>query len=335
MKAPAFWSERPGLLAFVLWPLGWVYGKITLLRMNQKAAAGVNNTLDIPVICVGNFTSGGAGKTPTVALIADLLHAASEKPFILSRGYGGSLVGPTLVDSLIHKSSDCGDEPLLLSRHAPTIIARDRLAGAKFAQASGASLIIMDDGLQSPALNKDYTIAVVDAVVGVGNGFCLPAGPLRAPVAPQSAFVDKILWIGGRTDDANSFLKTLKNDIALQLATLAPAKQTLAALSGQRLLAFAGIGRPQKFFETLTSAGLNVIETRSFADHHAYSKSEIDALRAHANKHSLQLVTTEKDRVRLHGKVDDIAVLPVSLLTDNAQLLAPIFDAIKHKRLAI
>jgi len=172
MRAPGFWWREPGLAAAALAPLGALYGAVAAWRMARKGEA-----VSAPVVCVGNFVVGGAGKTPTAIFLAGRLAAAGERPFLLSRGYGGNLDGPTLVDARTHLASEVGDEPLLLATAAPTVVARDRPAGARFAADRGASVIVLDDGLQNPALAKTVALAVVDGARGVGNGRCLPAGP--------------------------------------------------------------------------------------------------------------------------------------------------------------
>jgi tetraacyldisaccharide 4'-kinase len=290
--------------------------------------------IGIPIVCVGNFTAGGAGKTPAAALIAGLLKRLGETPVILSRGYGGSASGPLLVDPERHTAQECGDEPLLLVRHALMVVAADRIAGAAFAMAQGASVIIMDDGLQNPSLAKDFSLAVVDAAAGFGNGFCIPAGPLRAPLPLQMPKTDAVLLIGAPTDRTRhaDFFQPFGRPVLY--AELEPDPDTIAALRGVPLLAFAGIGRPEKFFATLRDAGLDVVETRAFADHHPYSAADIAALRRDAQKRGLSLVTTEKDAVRLPLSERDIAVLPVHLAADEAALSALLSEALSRTRRA-
>jgi tetraacyldisaccharide 4'-kinase len=327
MKAPLFWNEGPGILFWLLAPLGWCYGQITGWRMKRSG-----KRIAVPVICVGNFTAGGAGKTPSVIHIAKKLMLLGEKPFILSRGYGGKLAGPILVDPKRHTSAETGDEPLLLARAAPTLIARDRLAGAELAIKLGASIIIMDDGLQNARIAKDFTIAVVDAGVGTGNGFCLPAGPLRAPLRAQWPHVDLILWIGDAGAEAQAFAASQEEHKPLACGRLEPSSDVIAKLGNLSLLAFAGIGRPQKFFDTLKAAKLNVRETRSFADHHAYNAIEIEALRNEAKHTGLTLVTTEKDAIRFDDAKSDIVVFPVELQMNENLLMPLIQKAMSHRR---
>jgi tetraacyldisaccharide 4'-kinase len=327
MKTPSYWHEKPGILSLLLAPLGWCYGQITGWRMKRSGAK-----IAVPVICIGNFTAGGAGKTPSVIHIAKNLITFGEKPFILSRGYGGNLAGPVLVDTKRHTSAETGDEPLLLARMAPTVIARDRLAGAELAVKLGASVIIMDDGLQNARLTRDMTIAVVDAGFGIGNGFCVPAGPLRAPLQVQWPHVDLILWIGDAGAKAHAFAASYDDQKPLACGQLEPAKDVIAQLRHLPLLAFAGIGRPQKFYDTLKAAKLDVRETRSFADHHAYSLAEMDVLRATAKSAGLTLVTTEKDAIRFDDAKGDIVVLPVELHISENDLMPFIHKAMSHRR---
>ena len=316
MKAPAFWSAPPGIMAWLLAPLGFVYGRMTAWRMRQAGRrAGV------PVICVGNLTLGGAGKTPTVLWLARELSEAGERPFVVSRGYGGRLRGPVVVDAATMSAADCGDEPLLISRAAPVIVARDRAAGADLAEKRGATVILLDDGLQNPGLAKDLCIAVIDGEAGVGNGFCFPAGPLRAPVPAQLSRVGAALVIGASKPHPAIRDSIAASRIPLTLARFSPQAEAVGQLMGRRLFAFAGIGRPEKFFATLRSAGLDMAEVREFPDHHPFSPADLAALRARAAKASLTLVTTEKDAVRL-GNAPDIKVLPVSLVPADAALIA-------------
>ncbi len=322
MKAPVFWSSPRGLVAWLLAPFGWIYGAITAWRMGRSGTR-----VGIPVICIGNLTAGGAGKTPTVRMLAEALRAQGENPYVVSRGYGGSLAGPVRVDPDQMSAADCGDEPLLLARSLPVIVSRDRLEGARLAEAEGATLVLLDDGLQNPRLAKDCSIAVVDAGQGFGNGLCLPAGPLRAPVGAQMRHVDAVLLIGeGVAPDLA--------DALVFCARIVPEPGAVAALSGRPLLAFAGIGRPDKFFATLRESGLAVAATRTFADHHPYTEAEIASLRADAAASGLTMVTTEKDAARLPPDAQDIPVLPITLSRENDAIVALVLGAIARRRSA-
>jgi tetraacyldisaccharide 4'-kinase len=294
MKAPAFWW-RPGT-GKLLDPLGAIYGAAAERRMEAPGAkAGV------PVICVGNLTVGGSGKTPTALAIGHLLLSMRERPFFLSRGYGGRLAGPVRVDAGFHHAAEVGDEPLLLARLAPTIIAHDRVAGAKTARKGGAGVIVMDDGFQNPSLAKDASIVVVDGTRGIGNGRILPAGPLRAPLEVQLKHARAVLIIGPPDGAPRVTQAARRYGVGIFHAKLVPDHGSLAALGGKKVLAFAGIGNPDKFFTTLAEAGVTVAERRSFPDHHRYAAAEANTLLARADAAGLVLMTTEKDHVRLGG----------------------------------
>jgi tetraacyldisaccharide 4'-kinase len=316
MHEPAFWWRRPGLRARLMAPLGEAYGTIAAQRMARPGrAAGV------PVLCVGNFTLGGAGKTPTTIMLAKLLADAGETPFCLSRGYGGSVEGPKRADAAADSAAEIGDEALLLARAAPTIVSRKRLPGAALARREGASVIVMDDGLQNAALVKDFTIAVVDARRGIGNGYVFPAGPLRAPLAAQLDRTDALLLVG---EDENGGAETCAaqarvRGLPIWHGRLVPDPAVAAGLKGKTVLAFAGIGDPDKFFATVAGAGITLAERRGFPDHHRFTAREAAQLLKDAEHGGLTLLTTEKDRARMAGDpiLQDLAaraeVLPVTM----------------------
>jgi tetraacyldisaccharide 4'-kinase len=318
MRAPGFYDRPPGLASFLLLPFALAYGAVAAWRMRQTGErAGV------PVICVGNPTLGGAGKTPTAIAVAQMLAAMGEKPGFLSRGYGGSDAGPVLVDSGTHAASQVGDEPLLLARHFPTFVARDRLAGARLAAASGVSVLVLDDGFQNPALAKDCSLLVIDGESGIGNGDVFPAGPLRAPLGAQLSFAQALVRVGAGKGSGPVEDRARMMGLPVLGAQLVPDEGALAALKSKPFLAFAGIGRPEKFFETLKAAGAVVVESRSFADHHRYTADEARELIGAAKKSNLSLVTTEKDLARMRGDaaIEKLAAqsstLPVRLQFDN------------------
>jgi tetraacyldisaccharide 4'-kinase len=291
---------------------------------------------EIPVVCVGNFTAGGAGKTPTVLMIADALAEKGERPFIVSRGYGGTAVGPLGVDPMRHTAADCGDEPLLLARKHPVIVARDRRAGAELAARKAASVIILDDGLQSNALARDFTLAVIDAGVGVGNGFCVPAGPLRAPLLGQLPHVDAVFILGA--GDAGRPVAAAAQSAGLPVfaGCLEPYPEDIAALRGRKLLAFAGIGRPAKFVETLRAAGLGIDGTRAFADHQPYTESLAGRLISDAEAAGLTLVTTEKDVMRWPARLKPPRVVRVRASSDDRERLVDlILTSLRARRSVI
>ncbi len=327
MRAPGFWwRARPGLLARLLQPLGWLYGGVTLARMRRPGAdAG------IPVICVGNFIAGGAGKTPAALALAHMLTGRGETPFILARGYGGRLAGPVEVDARHHTAAAVGDEPLLMAAHVRTVIARDRTAGAALARAHGASVIVMDDGLQNPSLAKTLRLAIVDGASGVGNGLCLPAGPLRAPLAGQLAVTDAVIVVGpGAAGDAVAALATAAGKAVLR-ARLKPAPDAVLRLRGQAVLAVSGIGRPEKFLATLREAGAAIAAVRSYGDHHAYTPADVAVILAQAQTGGHLVATTEKDMTKLGplwppGERDRLVVVPVSLVFAAAGPIGALLD---------
>jgi len=330
MRAPGFWWRKPGLLSTLLSPLATIYGTIAQRRMARDGAR-----IGIPIICVGNPTVGGAGKTPTAIAIARMLIAAGETPVFLTRGYGGRLAGPVVVGAG-HTAVQVGDEPLLLARVAPTVKAEDRASGARFAKEHGASVIVMDDGFQNPSLAKDFSLLVVDAR-GVGNGMVLPAGPLRAPLAPQFDRAQALLLVG---DGAPAVEQAARSKgLPVFHARLEPDVDAVAAIRGQKFLAFAGIGNPEKFFATLAAAGIDAPIRRGFGDHHRYSVTEARTLMRDADRERLGLLTTEKDLARLKddamvaGLAERARALPVRMrVAEEAQFENLILGALSIDR---
>lgn len=317
IRAPGFWwGEDPTPAARLLAPLGTVYGALAARRMARDGTEP-----PCPVVCIGNFTLGGAGKTPTALAVAGLLGDLGRRPAFLSRGYGGRLAGPVRVDPAHHGAAEVGDEPLLLARAAPAIVARDRVAGARACRAAGADIIVMDDGLQNPSLAKTLAIAVVDGAVGLGNGRVCPAGPLRAPAAAQWRRVHAALVIGEGAPGARVLAEASERGLPALRGRLVPDPAAAASFRGRPVLAFAGIGRPEKFFATLREAGASLRETRAFPDHHAFTAAEAEALAAEAAAKDLLLVTTEKDRVRLPPALP-VATLPVGLVLEEPEALS-------------
>jgi tetraacyldisaccharide 4'-kinase len=294
MRAPAFWWEAaPSPAARLLRPISLVYGVVAARRMRRQGERAA-----LPVICIGNFTAGGAGKTPTALFVAQMLDGVGETPAFLTRGYGGTKRGPLQVE-MHHTALEVGDEPILLASMAPVIVARDRPAGARLGHEIGATAIIMDDGLQNPSLIKDCAIGVVDGATGIGNALPLPSGPLRAPMETQWPAVDAVLLIGeGAQGDAVAKEAERLGKRAFK-GWLVPDKAQAEALRGKDVLAFAGIGRPGKFFETLRACGATVKLARAFPDHHPYNSTDLAGLKREAERQGLQVVTTEKDLVRI------------------------------------
>jgi tetraacyldisaccharide 4'-kinase len=327
MREPGFWWRSDGAAARLLAPVAAAYGFITARRMAQSGWRA-----PVPVLCVGNFTVGGSGKTPTAIAVAKLLAEAGRRPFFLSRGYGGTLTGPARVDT--QGAAAVGDEPPLLARTAPTIVARDRPAGARAAIAAGADVIIMDDGWQNPSLDKDLSIAVLDGRRGIGNGHVFPAGPLRAPIESQLDHADALLVIGPPGSAAMPAIAAAERRRLPRLAgDLVPEPAILERLAGARVLAFAGIADPGKFFATLETSGIAIAARRSFPDHHRYAPDEIARLMAEADDGRLTLVTTEKDLARLAGDAAarDLATravaLPVTLIVGGEEFERIVINA--------
>jgi tetraacyldisaccharide 4'-kinase len=296
MRAPRFWwttPDRPGLWPRLLAPLGWLYAAGTARRLRQP---GYQPT--VPVICVGNLVAGGAGKTPTVIALVERLVARGHTVHIVSRGYGGRLEGPVQVTTT-HTAAEVGDEPLLLSAFAPVWVAKDRAAGVQAAEAAGAQVILLDDGLQSPSVVPSLALVVVDAAKGFGNGRCIPAGPLREPVAVGLARADLVLTIG------DAAAQDRFDAIWGRAVTLPRLRGALEPLQmgmdwqGQRVLAFAGIADPGRFFASLRAEGAEVVRGEALGDHEILSDTLLRRLESEALAAGAQLVTTEKDAARL------------------------------------
>jgi tetraacyldisaccharide 4'-kinase len=297
MRAPRFWfasPDQPGLRAQLLAPLGWLYAAGTARRLRQAGYAPL-----VPVICVGNLVAGGAGKTPTTLALAEHLTASGQIVHVVSRGFGGKLAGPVRVDPVRHNAAEVGDEPLVLSAMVPVWVARDRAAGVRAAEAAGASVVLLDDGFQNPAVKAGLSIVVVDAARGFGNGRCIPAGPLREPVAVGLARADLVVSIG----DAGAqerFIARWGRHITVPIvqATLLPL-QTGMDWQASPVLAFAGIADPDRFFGTLRGLGARLLRAEALPDHAPLSEALLRRLDSEANALGAQLVTTEKDAVRL------------------------------------
>ncbi|HEX3860082.1 MAG TPA: tetraacyldisaccharide 4'-kinase [Stellaceae bacterium] len=326
MRAPEFWHAPPGLAAGLLTPLGTVWDTAARLRR----ALTRPYRAPVPVVCVGNLVAGGSGKTPVVLSLARLAarHMAAH---VVTRGYGGRLAGPVRVDPTRHDAIAVGDEALLIAAVTPCWIARDRAAGIRAAATAGAELVLLDDGFQNPSIAKNLSLVVVDAEYGFGNSRVMPAGPLREPIGAGLARADAIVLIG--KDDAPDSVDRAGRPVLR--ATLVPRHADRVA--GARVVAFAGIGRPAKFFASLTASGAIVAATQSFPDHHPFTEIQIARLRQQASDSDAILVTTAKDWVRLPSPLRwDIAVFKVDLRWHDecevAQLLAAVLRHPAHDR---
>jgi len=349
MREPTWWYETaPGVAARLLGPAAALWGGLVRRRFSRITPYRA----PLPVICIGNFTAGGAGKTPLVLAVAERVGAMGLASTFLSRGYGGRLAGPHWVETARDRAVDVGDEPLLLAAARPTLISRDRAAGARAIAArtsaapETANVIIMDDGLQNPGLAKDLTIAIVDGARGVGNGRVIPAGPLRAPLDFQLDLVDAIVVNRGSQPDGvapeSDFVARLRHDFEGPVleARIVPGGSA-DWLASAPVVAFAGIGVPERFFTTLASLGAEPVAKVAYPDHHAFTTADAIHLLELARPHGAALVTTEKDRARLVGGEGPLAelyravrALPIRLALDardEGRLVALIEGAIGRR----
>ena len=310
IRTPQFWHQPPGLMAFGLWPLGRLYGAATAWRQSRALEAAHP---PCPVICIGNINAGGTGKTPAVIALAEHLKERGRRVVALSRGYGGTVAVPTLVDPKTHGAAEVGDEPLLISAFCPVVVVRKRVAGLALALAQKPDVILMDDGFQDPSVRKDFSIVVVDAHLGFGNGFCVPAGPLREPLAKGLARADLCLSIGEAA--AQRRFAALGPDHA-HLRVEGEIKPLLTGMPwlGLPVFAFAGIAHPEKFFTTLRDLGANILGCEALSDHEPLSLPLMKRLAAKARALNAQMVCTEKDAARLPAQYQrDVLALPVRL----------------------
>lgn len=296
VSTPQWWYAKQSIAPVLLTPAALVWNAVTRARW----AIAKPYLSRLPVICIGNLTAGGTGKTPAAIAIAHILQNAGERPVFLTRGYGGSTCGPHLVDPFIDKAATVGDEPMLLARVAPTIVSTDRADGASLAECQDASVIIMDDGFQNPGIVKTLSLIVIDGALGLGNEHVIPAGPLRASVGFQLARANGIILVG--EGDAVERVQTLARGASLPVvsATLVPERDN-TWLKKKALVAFAGIGNPEKFFRSVESLGGNIVARKSYRDHYTYSSQDALELLTLAARHNAHLVTTQKDFVRIEG----------------------------------
>jgi tetraacyldisaccharide 4'-kinase len=329
--APAFWGRPSGLFSDLLLPAGIAWDAAG--RMRRALTRPYH--APAPVICVGNLTVGGAGKTPVVMALAAWFGRAGRTAHVVTRGYGGRLGGPVRVDSVLHDAAAVGDEALLHAMHAPCWVARDRAAGTAAAAQAGAEMILLDDGFQNPAVAKSAALVVVDAAYGFGNRRVIPAGPLRENLRRGLARADALVLVA----TAGEPPAEAPGEIAAGRPTIPAMLSPVAAerFVGERVFAFAGIGRPEKFFATLRALGADLVEGRSFPDHHPFTTAEIAALRQAAERQNARLITTEKDFVRIPAPAcDGIEVLEVEICWPEPAalraLLAPILAIAENGR---
>ncbi len=306
MHAPEFWQTRRSLSRVLLLPFSLLYYAVHLLKFHSVTPHKIN----IPVICIGNITVGGTGKTPTVAMLVEALKAGGRQPHIISRGYSGTITDSTRVQPH-HTAKEVGDEPLLLAQHAPCWVGKNRVTSATLAECEGADIIIMDDGFQNPLLHKDMSLIVIDGAAGFGNQTVLPAGPLRETLSAAVRRADGAIIIG---EDKHHITEALRGTIPLFHAII---KADFSQLTQQHLLAFCGIGRPQKFYDTLLQAHYIIEEQYNFPDHHHFTDAELTHLQERATLKNAQLVTTEKDWLRLSDSWKlRISYIPIQLEMD-------------------
>jgi tetraacyldisaccharide 4'-kinase len=316
-EAPPFWWEKADWRAYALYPVSLIYGAVAAHRManarREKVAA--------PVLCIGNFTVGGTGKTPMAIALAKQAKRMNLTPGFLSRGHGGGFSKPHVVDTHHDSARHVGDEPLLLAEHGPVAVTPNRAEGARLLIEQGCDFLIMDDGFQSARIHMDYALVVVDGRHGVGNGYVIPAGPLRASVVDQVRYATALVTMGGDNAGDAVIRQAARGGRTIYEASTEP--RNAERFAKRRFLAFAGIGHPDRFFDTITKAGGTVALSRTFADHHFYTEEELDELALTANKADLELVTTAKDAARMrHGLaprafVDRLNVLEIDAVFEN------------------
>jgi len=338
LSEPGWWygeATATSLMPRLLSPFAWVYGAVAKHRLQRKPKPS-----PLPVICVGNLTAGGSGKTPMVRELTARLRALGERPAVLSRGHGGKQKGPVWVDTALHSASDVGDEPLMLAQDALVMVARDRHAGSQAIAQSDATVIVLDDGLQNHHIAKNLTFALVDRHRGVGNARVIPAGPLRAPLAAQFEITDAIVLTGLPGDISPTVQRLFGHPTcpAPHLSVTTTVEPCRVGNADNRAVVFAGIANPARVFESAKRAGLTVVGTREFPDHHPFTSSDIDELKRWARANEAALVTTEKDHQRLvsgtqkaRALAETCTVLKIGLDIDAANSGA--LDALLQKAL--
>jgi tetraacyldisaccharide 4'-kinase len=332
-NAPEFWwRPAPAGAALALWPAARLWGAAVAWRMAQPP----RYRPPVAVVCVGNLLVGGAGRTPTVIALARMARGRGLKPGILVSGHDGRARGPILVDPTIYNADHVGDEAMLAAAVAPTVVARDRAAGAKVLAGAGVDLIVMDGGLHDPALPKDLALIAVDAGLGIGNGLTVPSGPMRAPLQPQLRRADALLVVGEGEAAGPLIRAAARAGRAVIRAELRPTR--VREWRKQPILAFAGIARPQRFFAALTDVGATLARTMTFPDGHRYTAVDAETLMATADADGLRLVTSEQDMARLAGRSGALALLAgrtealaMTVEFENAAAVAGMIDEAMRK----
>lgn len=327
MKAPLFWKKKHSVYRLLFSPLAFLYQFIS----SQRERFLTPIKIKIPVICVGNIALGGTGKTPVTMMIAVALKAQGFNVHILSRGYGGKLKGPLLVNTTYHTAQEVGDEPLLLAQTAPTWISKNKVEGAKAATQAGAEILLLDDGLQNPSLHKDFNIIVVNGEYGLGNQCVFPAGPLRETVENAVRKANVIIIMG---KDTHSLEKKWQGTCPILHGHLNPHMDDIQALKNHPIYTFAGIGYPEKFFAMQRNYGLHVIAEKAFPDHYSFKLSDLKKLQDQANHFKAHLVTTEKDYLRLPYKMrQKIKMIRAHAVIQEKHLLLNLIDnVISHEK---